>query len=164
MEIRIKTGEGMWKCGKICGKCGKKSCGEPKFRGCGKLGGKRGKVLFFRFSHLFSTGLFRKVLSCGNLPAAVCRMSHDKAVSPLISVPVSTGCPAFSSDFAGGFHPAAAFKSLKKPLHRRKILAFPVFHSLHTPYYDYYDLSIFYSVFLFLSASAAKGCRNAQSV
>lgn len=112
----------------------------------------------------FPQNFFPKVFRCGKRRAAICAMSYDKTARVAISPPVSTFCPAFSAGFAGGFQPEQGGKARKKPPHRRKKRMFPVFHSLHTPYYDYYDLSIFYSVFLFLSASAERNCRNAHIV
>ena len=75
--------------------------------------------------------------------AIPCRRSGDGGRNP-------TGFPAISDGFGSSFPIRVVPKTTEKPVKKGFLGNFAVFHSLHTPYYDYYDLnsSFFPSSFL----------------
>ena len=119
-------------------------------RGCGKLRGKRGKLFEETEKIGFSTGLAGKVFRCGERLTGIrakcaipCRRRRDGGRNP-------TGFPAISDGFGSSFPIRVVPKTAEKPVRKGFLRKFAVFHSLHTPYYDYYDLnsSFFPSSFL----------------
>ena len=123
---------------------------KRKKRGCGKLRGKRGKLFGESGKIEFSTGFAGAVFRCVERLTGIrakcdnpCRRSGDGRRNP-------TGFPAISDGFGSSFPIRVVPKPAEKPFRNGFLRNFWVFHSLHTPYYDYYDLisSFFPSSFL----------------
>ena len=131
-------------------KARRKRVEKRKKRGCGKLRGKRGKLFGEPSKIGFSTGSSEKVFRCGERLTGIrakcdnpCRRSGDIWRNP-------TGFPVISDGFGISFPIRVVPKTAEKPFRNGFLRNFAFFHSLHTPYYDYYDLisSFFPSSFL----------------